>query len=378
MLCASARLWVVKTEAYGAKYAKELSVKLGETVLITKSRGYCWFPNIYRLSDGELFVKIGLGPDTTAPESSFAAFCVSKDGGKTWSPRVSEGHLFAAGILDQLPDGESKLMGVGFHLFPSPPGQSKSLEGTTTEISDGWNVITHRRGIHVTLPEPAKWEDVDRSNGGTLGELPAMVFCGCILKSRNGGLLVPMYGEFAGDKYNRSLLMKSMDGGLSWSYLSTIAKVDEPWPGMGDEGPVEPGLARLADGRLICLLRTGSDGLMYQTWSADDGRTWEAAVSTGVKGVAPQVGLLANGVLACTYGRPGPVSIMFSLDGTGKIWSHHTAIFKEMSTRYTGFLEVVPNRLLVVYDHVPYGWKPIPSSDRSSMNEIYGTFVDVR
>jgi hypothetical protein len=117
---------------------------------------------------------------------------------------------------------------------------------------------------------------------------------------------------------------------------------------------------------------------MLQTWSADDGKTWAAPVSTGVKGVDPQVRLLSSGVLACTYGRPGPVSIMLSLDGTGRTWSHHTPIFKEMSTRYTGFLEVAPHRLLVVYDHVPYGWKPIPVSDNNSRNEIYGTFIDVQ
>jgi hypothetical protein len=130
---------------------------------------------------------------------------------------VSEGQLFAAGILAPLPNGESKLLGLGFRVFADPPGQSQRLEGTMTEISEGWNVITHRRGIRATLPEPALWEPVDRSNGGTLAQLPAIVFCGCILKSQDGGLLVPMYGRLAGDKYDRSLLMKSTDGGLNWS-----------------------------------------------------------------------------------------------------------------------------------------------------------------
>jgi hypothetical protein len=257
------------------------------------------------------------------------------------------------------------------------PGQSKDLKDTLLEISDGWNVITHRRWIHVTLPESPIMHDVDRSNGGTLAQMPAVSFHGCILPSQDGGLLVPMYGKFDGDKFYRSLLMKSMDGGLNWSYLSTIAKVDQPLPGMGDEGFNEPGLARLADGRLICLLRTGFDGLMYETWSKDDGKTWDPPISSGMKGVDPQLRLLSNGALALTTGRPGPVSITFSLDGTGKDWSHQTPIFTEMSTRYTGFLEVAPNRVLVVYDHVPYGWDPIPPSDKTSMNEIYGTFIDV-
>ena len=87
---------------------------------------------------------------------------------------------------------------------------------------------------------------------------------------------------------------------------------------------------------------------------------------------------LSNGVLACTTGRPGPVVVMFSVDGSGANWSHVTPIFTGKSTHYTDFIEVEPGKLLVVYDSVPYGWHPIPYSDRESKNVIYGTFVEVR
>lgn len=376
-LCAAGSWWAFSLNAGVPKKKSNLSIRVGDTVLITRSRGYCWFPNIYRLTDGELFVKLGLGPDVSAPESNFAAFCVSKDEGKTWSPRVSEGHLFSAGILQTYPDGQSKLIGVGFQLFPAVPGQAKELQDTLLEISDGWNDITHHRWIHVTLPEEPAMHPVDRSNGGTLTQMPAVSFHGCLIPSKDGGLLATMYGKFPGEKYYRSFLMKSMDHALTWDYVSTIARTNEPWPGMGKEGPNEPGLARLADGRLFCLLRTGFDGLMYETWSQDDGKTWDAPISSGLKGVDPQVRLLANGVLALTTGRPGPVIIALSMDGTGKEWTHVTEIFKEMSTRYTGWLELSPNHLLIVYDHVPYGWDPIPATDKTSMNEVYGTFIDL-
>ena len=128
---------------------------------------------------------------------------------------------------------------------------------------------------------------------------------------------------------------------------------------------------------------------MVNAWSSDDGRTWTRARSTGYKGVAPRVRRLSNGVLACTYGRPGPVSIMFSLEGTGMKWSNVTEIFggqdtykrgREMrkSTRYADFVELQPGKLLIAYDSVPYGWDAIPDSDRSSRNAILGTFLDVR
>ena len=109
--------------------------------------------------------------------------------------------------------------------------------------------------------------------------------------------------------------------------------------------------------------------------------------TTGLKAVAPRTRLLSNGVLACTYGRPGPVTIMFSLDGTAEKWSHGTEIFSGMSTRYTDLIEIEPGRLLVVYDSVPRNKEPLPYSptftdhdtwNKKEKNTIYGTFVEVR
>ena len=89
---------------------------------------------------------------------------------------------------------------------------------------------------------------------------------------------------------------------------------------MGEEGPCEAGMVRLADQRLYALFRTGGDGYIGNGWSTDDGKTWTKPVSTPYKGVALRVRRLSNGILACTTGRPGPVVVMFSLDGTGEKW----------------------------------------------------------
>jgi hypothetical protein len=83
-------------------------------------------------------------------------------------------------------------------------------------------------------------------------------------------------------------------------------------------------------------------------------------------------------MLALTTGRPGPVVVVFSIDGSGEKWSQPTEIFAKSSTHYTDFIEVEPGKLLVVYDSVPYGWHAIPYSDREAKNIIYGTFVYVQ
>jgi hypothetical protein len=122
--------------------------------------------------------------------------------------------------------------------------------------------------------------------------------------------------------------------------------------------------------------------MMQQSFSDDGGKTWTPSASTGVEGVAPELHLLSNGVLACSYGRPG-VNIMFSPDGAGNQWSHQTRIFSgvtavnskaDQSTCYTSFAEISPARLLLVYDTIRFqdfsGAKPA--------NCIRGVFIDLK
>ena len=130
---------------------------------------------------------------------------------------------------------------------------------------------------------------------------------------------------------------------------------------MGSEGPNEAGLVRLPDSRLFCIFRTGNGDYMGGTWSSDDGKTWSPPISTGFKGVAPHLRLMSNGLLVCTFGRPG-VTVMFSPD-EGKSWAAVTPIFKGKSTGYTDVIEVGPGKLFVVYDSLPPGGNPVPGTD---------------
>ena len=93
------------------------------------------------------------------------------------------------------------------------------------------------------------------------------------------------------------------------------------------------------------------------------------------RGVLPALWLMKNGILALCSGRPDPVTLRFSTDN-GQSWTNPTVLFQEKGTRYTDLVEVEPNRLLVVYDHVPFDWGAIPDSAPDAMNTVYGTFVD--
>ena len=71
-------------------------------------------------------------------------------------------------------------------------------------------------------------------------------------------------------------------------------------------------------------------------FSGDDGLTWSPPHRSGVDGVYPSLVVMSNGILACSYGRPG-AKIMFSTDN-GNTWTDHTSINVE---RYSGYSWIV-------------------------------------
>jgi len=363
----------------------ELQVQIGKTVEITSSRRYCWFPSVHQFASGEIMASMTMTPDETNPEGVFSAYCLSRDGGVTWSPRQTVGAGANTGSFsDPRPDGSILELepGVGSQL--SQPTQQLPL--ILTRFSRAGREFQQWRDVHLQTSLPVHvmhtelfdWKTPD----GHLTVAPSFSVYGPIIEALNGDLITTVYYTAERDqRWYRLAMIRSSDGGQSWSEYATIAAVEpgeKPWPGMGSNGPCEAGLVRLADKRLYVLFRTG-DGSIGNTWSSDDGKTWTKPASIPYIGVSLRVRRLSNGVLACTTGRPGPVVVMFSADGTGEKWSQITSLFEGQSTHYTDFIEVKPGKLLVVYDSTPCGWYEIPLADRESRkNVIYETFVSVR
>ena len=367
--------------------AAGLSVRVGKTVEITHSFRRCWFPTVHQFSNGDLMATMRMSPDEVNPEGDFSAYCISKDHGMTWSRRYTMGAgANVDGAWSQTPEPDGRIWQLYGWVDPHPRGQAQNFYLTLTKYSQSGMEIHQRRNIPLRMSEPVQVSEAklfDRNvQDGELAQQAVVVPWGPIIKSRKGGLIAPVYYTAERDsRYYRLALMHSDDEGETWREGSTIAAVRpgaKPWPGMGKEGPCEAGMVRLADGRLFAIFRTGGDGFIGVAWSSDDGRKWTSHVSLPYEGVALRVRRLTNGVLACSTGRPGPVVVMFSMNGSGETWSHITPIFSGKSTHYTDFVEVAPGKLLVVYDSVPYGWYNIPWADRKSRNVIYGTFVEVR
>lgn len=200
----------------------------------------------------------------------------------------------------------------------------------------------------------------------------------------DGRLQVPFCGPLREERRYTVLLLESGDGGRSFHVRSVIARPqDAPW---GTHGPAEPSLVRLPDGRLLCLMRTGTyasysekggSAKMLLAESLDDGITWRMRFFPR-PGVRPRLLLMSNGVLACAFGRPGN-NLMFSTD-YGKTWRREIRLTPAdvRSTGYVGLAEVEPGKLLAVYDLYNTSprrfWLWEPPRER---NAIYGVFITV-
>lgn len=367
---------------------EKLDVRIGATVEISGSYRYCWFPTIHRFSTGEMLVTMRMSPDETNPEGEFSAFSVSNDYGRTWSRRYTLGagaNVDAA--YSQAVGKDVWVLGSGYDAAePYLPGQRTRFRVVLSRISRGGIEVLQMRDAVLQLArpagsEPARLFDLGRKEATRIqNDLPVVNPWGDIIADKNGNWLTTVYYKTGPDPRSTLLvLVRSRDRGMTWREISVIAEDrlhGNPLDWMGDEGPSEAGMVRLADGQLYVVFRTGD--YLGETWSQDDGADWNPPVNLHNKGVAPRIRRLACGALACTFGRPGPLSIMFSADGTGRSWTHITKIFDGMSTRYTGLAEITPGKLFVVYDSIPYGWEQIPFIDKTAKNAILGTFVSVR
>ena len=160
-----------------------------------------------------------------------------------------------------------------------------------------------------------------------------------VLEKKDGTLIACAATRYKGDKKPRVVCYHSTDQGRTWGAESVIAG--------GATYAHEPVMSFCSNGDVLCIMRRE----LYQARSRDGGKTWEPQTNLEGIGVDPDLCLLSNGVLACSYGRPGN-RIMFSVDGTGRKWTDRLKIYEYQggSFGYTGIVEVEPGRLLFVYD----------------------------
>ena len=368
----------VVTAAHGGP---GLGITVGQPFTIAKSEnylswGYWCFPVLQQCANGDLLLGFNTGEDAFLSTPVGTNFYCSHDGGKTWNPdqtwnqKSLSARVRASFLIYncQTPflDGAGGLSGfcnladgtciTYFYLTMRAQTPALFVDSMWTSPDGGG---TWQRPVDVEFAVPGMAQDA-------LGRGQAIWHSSVQLT--NGNLVTVAHTLFAGEGKLRVIALGSSDKGRSWGYLATVAYD----PNINTEGFTEPIVCQTAPGSLICFMRTEGGNPMYQSFSNDGGRTWTQPRQAGVNGVAPDMRLLSNGVLACSYGRPG-VNIMFSLDGTGNGWTNYTTIFSGNSTSYTSFAEVAPGRLLFVFDSINFQDAP----GAKPANCIRGVYIDV-
>lgn len=317
----------------------------------------------------------------------------SNDGGKTWEKGPSG------------PDDKTTVNLGNNEVLSIRRTSTRSADGKLSlsqrRSLDGWKTVAEETAVLDTPEATTAGGDAGDQHEGLLMHHGA-------LKLPSGELIATMFGNYHGDripaagypeelglfKY-RTVVVFSSDKGHTWgkpvtvAYDKQLARGADPdssvqttavVPAVTQEGFCEADLTRAADGTLICAMRSGGRiGIrkapifptpLYVSRSKDDGKTWTPPVPIADRGVCPYLVTLRNGVVVCSYARPGGW-LIFS-DDHGETWEGSFQICS--SDSYCNVLEVEPNRILAIYyDRRPNG----SESNAKQPVEYWGTFFRV-
>jgi len=291
----------------------------------------------------------------------------SSDGGLTWSPLAKA--LYGDGSLT-LPNGDQLFM--PYYLRPAGGG---AMGAPYQRCPKG------QRTLEVVKPGVVieGWPRPDKSFAPELG-LSGFVSNGQIVSLDDESYLATLYGYFR-ETSRYSLVASVSSDGVRWRIRSVIA--DEKCELPGREGPCESAIARLKDGRLLCVFRLNSGVPYGHSFSSDEGRTWsKPAALEDAFSVQPSLAVMPDGLVALSGGRPG-LFLWLNPDGTAATWhkldvlANHNAHRPEEPIKAAGntssYTEVLPlddSHLLYIYDRIPFGWDPIPP-DSPETNSVW-------
>jgi hypothetical protein len=351
-----------------------LEVKVGQTVVIHKSVIYA---NMFQFADGRISVGWALPYTDAEGHRDFRYNCDagkwSTDGGHTWKDGP------APPINDSIELGNNEVLSLGW----SAPVAKRSDGKYTLPIVrslDGWKTVTKETAVFDIPRSVPCGSDNGSTNSG-------FILDHSIVKLRDGRLMTTAYGNYdtdrtPGDRFPasykfrkyRSIALFSSDKGRTWGNPVTIATAADV--AVAQEGPDEPGVARAANGDLLCVMRTGGTLAfgpatpMYLARSTDEGQIWSKPQKILDRGTWPNLCVMHSGIVVCVTSRPDNW-LLFSEDN-GHTWKG--AFNFAPGSSYNSLIEVAPDTILVCYG--------ADSRDKNPSNpmpyDIVGTFFTVK
>ena len=298
--------------------------------------------SIVLLQNGELFLGFNEERYPVHADSGQSCFIKSTDGGKTWDPstkRVVWPYTESMGNWDclftQISDG-TILMHTRVCNFIAPRGISSEGDQVLGMPPPGMPERLKRQTGYVLLKSKDggnTWTDPMEVNTSPIASSALVPYAcggsgeGHIIELPDGGLLMPLDGTIStkeepgmGREPSRCFLLRSDDGGDNWEYWSTVA-----YDPASIINFLEPGITRLKDSRLVCLMRTHHrlyrQDNMWFTWSDDDGITWNPPKRTSLWGYPAGIKQLKDGRVLAVYGyRKAPWGVRGCISEDGLNW----------------------------------------------------------
>ena len=322
-----------------------VSIKDVEHIMVYKDPELahaCNQVSIVLLQNGELFMGFNEERYSIHADSGQSCFIKSTDGGRTWDSSTKQviwPYTEFKGNWDcafaQISDG-TILMHTRVCNFIAPRGINSDGDQTLGMPPPGMPERLKRQTGYTLLKsrdDGITWTDPIEVNTSPIASSASGPYAcggsgaGHIIELPNGGLLMPLGGTISakeepgmGNEPERCFLLRSDDGGDNWEYWSTVAYDPASIINFG-----EPGMARLKDGRLVCLMRThhrpNRQGNMWFTCSNDDGVTWNPPKRTSLWGYPADVMQLRDGRVLAVYGyRKAPWGVRGCISEDGVTW----------------------------------------------------------
>ena len=145
----------------------------------------------------------------------------------------------------------------------------------------------------------------------------------------DGSVVTFAYGYAKPGERWSSYALRTADRGDTWQLsLMGDGRLAGDSRGFGEIYPVVRG-----DGRIFAMLRTEDQKPAFRVYSSDGGKTWTRPVQTPIIAKHPDLTLLGDGSILCTYarrqGQPLGVRGRFSAD-FGETWSEEVVIRDEI------------------------------------------------
>jgi hypothetical protein len=284
----------------------------------------------------------------------------SEDGGRSWKKGPD-------GPLDKMAFdfGDGEIISVKRDLLRRDDGKFTAKYYRST---DNWNTVHAATGI-ADIPLAAATLDEN------MNPLEGMLMHHGIVQLADGTMLATVYGNYEGDHIlcdahpprfrnlkTRTVVISSPDRGKTWGNPVMVAydtmlgvETDTKLtivPAVTQEGFNEPDLTVAPNGDVICVMRSGGAvgaGLittfptpLYVSRSSDNGKTWCPPEQMADRGVCPNLVTLENGIIVCSYSRPG-AWLIFS-DDNGKTWNAPTQFGP--NNNYVYVVDVGPDEIL--------------------------------